>query len=369
MINNAANGTGKRLESVIGTVYEPVSGWSYAHHAFITHFCGKFRAIWSNGTCTEDDFGQRVMMAESCDGEHWENIRPVVTPEMLGNRKAILTAAGFYIHGNMLHVYYGYFSYARNALREDGGRPLADAGHENTMLGVVSTADCCAWSEPKKLGICMVANHGPQATASGRLIISGNTVFPYTDNPNGTEDYRITGIYGNAFTDTVVRDDSESIRYVSDFNGWKDRLICEGSFFQTDDCILHMMLRSNAGYLWCSESSDDGETWSVPFKTDFINDGSKFHFGRLPDGRFYCVSNARLSGDRNPLELHIAQDGENFHTYYVLRDEPYEMKSPDLRKGGLYGYPHTLIHEGYMYVIYSKRKEVIEVTKFNLEQL
>jgi len=38
-------------------------------------------------------------------------------------------------------------------------------------------------------------------------------------------------------------------------------------------------------------------------------------------------------------------------------------------KLGMYGYPHTLIRNGYLYVIYSKRKEGIEVTRVALSEL
>ena len=131
-----------------------------------------------------------------------------------------------------------------------------------------------------------------------------------------------------------------------------------------------MMLRSNTPHLWHTESRDNGETWSEPAPTGYSDDSSKFHFGRLPDGRFYGVSNTVPdSSRRNPLVLCVSEDGVNFDQHFILRDEPYEMKAEGMYKGGHYGYPHTLIHENYMYVIYSKCKETIEVTKFSLEQV
>ena len=140
-----------------------------------------------------------------------------------------------------------------------------------------------------------------------------------------------------------------------------------------DDGVLYMMLRSNTEWLWCSDSSDDGLTWSEPYATEYSDGVSKFHFGRLPDGRFYGVSNAYpdfLYGDcRKTLYICVSEDGENFNSRYIIRDEPYAKRFEGRNKDGQYGYPHTLIHEGYMYVIYSKRKENVEVTRFSLEQL
>ncbi len=363
MINNITETAGIKLNSVKSTVYAPIASWSYSHHAHITFFNGKFLAIWSNGRVNEDDLGQRVMLAESLDGEKWESIRPVITPEMLCDAKKVVSAAGFHIYNDTLYLYYGSYNY------ETDLRPADDSKHINTDLGYISTTDVINWTEPKSLGIKIIPAYGPQKTNSGRLIISGNVMFPYTDNPNGVENYNITGIYGDAFGDKEPVDDSESIRHVTKFNGWNAKLICEGSFYQTDDDVIHMLLRSNSGFLWHTESKDDGATWSSPEATNYSDDGSKFHLGRLPDGRFYCVSNAKVRSGRCPLDIYISKDGENFNKHYIIRDESYEMQFQGMHKGGAYGYPHTLIHDGYMYVIYSKCKEVIEVTKFNIRLL
>ena len=69
--------------------------------------------------------------------------------------------------------------------------------------------------------------------------------------------------------------------------------LCEGSFYQTDDSIIHMLMRATddgwKGRLWLTESKDDGMHWSIPTETAFTDNDSKFHFGRLPDKRFYYV--------------------------------------------------------------------------------
>ena len=369
MINNREASPAVKLNSQIGNVFSPVENASYSHHPSIAFFNDRFFAIWSNGTKNEDDLGQRVLIAESYDGLSWFNTRAVVTAEMLGDKDKVLTAAGFYIHGDTLNLYYGSYNYSKSSLGEGNARPKGDVSHENTSLGVISTKDCVNWSLPKDLGIAIIPNHAPQRTYSGRLIISGNVMFPYTDCENGIDGYKLSGIYGDAFKGETPRDDSESIHLVRERNGWEANLICEGSFFQTDDNTLHMMLRSNSEFLWCADSTDDGKSWSAPYKTNYTDDGSKFHFGRLPDGRFYGVSNSKIKSKRNPLDLFISSDGENFDKHYILRDEQYDMQFLGLHKGGSYGYPHTLIHDGYMYVIYSKQKEAIEVTRISLSDL
>ncbi|MBE6633635.1 MAG: hypothetical protein E7620_04735 [Ruminococcaceae bacterium] len=369
MINNTAIGEAVKLPSSIGEVWAPMEGWSYSHHAHITFFKGRFFAAWSNGRVNEDDLGQRVMLAESADGLQWEKHRPIVTPELLGDPTRVLTAAGFHTHEGRLYLYYGSYNYEQESLQDANTRPKGDTRHKNTDLGYLSTKDGDSWTPPQSLGLAVIANHGPQPTSSGRLIISGNISFPYTDDPCGASGYRMTGIYGDAFGENPPVDDSESIHHVTAHNGWDARLICEGSFYQTDDGVLHMLLRSNSGRLWVTESRNNGETWSSPTPTNYTDDGSKFHLGRLPDGRFYCVSNAKVKGGRCPLDLYLSQNGEDFNRHYVLRDEPYEIRFEGMYKGGIYGYPHSLIHNGYLYVIYSKRKEAVEVTRVELRML
>lgn len=368
MINNTCVGEPVKLKTVKNTVFMPQGedAWYYSHHQYITFWKGRFYATWSNGKETEDSPGQRIMLAVSADGLNWTDIHPVAEP---AKAATVLTSCGFYDCGDTLNLYYGSFDYKASALGEKYARPAGDCGHENTGLFVMQTSDGRRWSAPQSLGLSMVSNHAPQRTRSGRLIISGSIVFPYTDSKNGIDGYRLTGIYGNAFGGQVPVDDSESIHHATQFNGWNANLICEGSFYQTDDSVLRMLLRSNSNYLWVTESRDDGMIWSAPVRTDFSNDNSKFHCGRLPDGRFYCVCNAKTGGGRRPLDLFVSENGEDFDRHYIIRDEPYSPVKPNRFKGGCYGYPHTLIHGGNMYVIYSKGKECVELSVFDIGQL
>ncbi|MBR3751260.1 MAG: exo-alpha-sialidase [Clostridia bacterium] len=360
-----------KIDSEAILLYKARKGASYCHHASIAHFKGAFYAIWSCGRVTEDDQGQQVMLSVSENGTNWSKPRTLVSPGDIGRPRGVLTAAGLYSAGEALNAYFGYYEYAQDCIEEGATRPKNDAHHQGTTLYVMR-CDGSTWSEPLDMHIPIVPNHAPSPTHSGRLIISGNISFPYTDSPCGTKDYKISGIYGSYFDDKPYFDDSDAIWRVGEHNGWvqQGRLVCEGSFYQTDDDVIHMLLRTNTDRLWCTQSRDDGATWSTPFKTDFQTDASKFHFGRLPDGRFYAVGNFCFNGyKRDPLHLCLSSDGERFNTCYVLRDEPHTPFRTDSRKGGLYGYPHSLVHDGYLYVIYSKHKEDIEITRVRLKDI
>ena len=146
-------------------------------------------------------------------------------------------------------------------------------------------------------------------------------------------------------------------------------------FFQTDDGVLHNLLRVTGkgwkGRLWLTESKNNGDTWSVPVETSFTDNDSKFHFGVLPDKQFYYVGipDTLHHYERNPLVLAVSKDGKDFDRQYIIANSNYQLKKEGLWKGGQYGYPHTLIHDGYMYVIVSRQKEAIEILRFKLNQL
>jgi len=72
---------------------------------------------------------------------------------------------------------------------------------------------------------------------------------------------------------------------------------------------------------------------------------------------------------RNPLVLSLSEDGVRFDRHFILADETYEQQKEGLHKGGEYGYPHTLIHEGGLYIIVSRRKEAIEVIRTPIDRL
>jgi len=356
------------------TIYQPETEWTYSHHASITFWKGRFYAIWSNGRVHEDYPGQRVLIASSADFANWTEPVPLVDSRQGKHSEVILTAAGFHQHtdeqGDELIAYFGQYEYEPEALGEVirlGQR------HEDVSLWALRTRDGVTWSEAQRLDAPIVPNHGPQRTQSGRLVISGNIAFPYTDDPSGLSGWKMTGVYPESMAATIF-DDAAGFWLVKEEMGWSAGL-CEGSFYQTDDGVLHMLLRAtgsgHAGLLWVSESRDDGATWSPPVETSFTDNDTKFHLGRLPDGRFYYVGSpdAIPPKTRNPLVLALSSDGVHFDRQYILADEEYVQRREGRAKGGLYGYPHTMIHDGHLYVIISLRKEAVDVMRLPLTNL
>ncbi len=342
-----------KVQSVF--LYQPTTGWTYSHHASLTFFQGRYFATWSNGRKDEDAPGQRVLMSTSKDFTHWTEPHPLVDSLHGSNgEERVLTAAGFHQHGGTLVAYFG--NYGPNK--------------EATRLQAVTTTDGEHWSVAREMGVPVNPNHGPQRTAGGRLIIAGNISFPYSDDPAGLSGWRMTGLYPPNVAATI-KDDPTSFWEVAKKQGWNAAL-CEGSFFQTDDGVLHMLLRNTGkqhrGRLWLTESRDNGETWSGPIETDFSDTDAKFHFGRLPDGRFYYVGNP-IGGGRTPLVLSLSRDGVKFDQHFILGETHYELRQQGRWKDGEYGYPHTLVHDGFLHVIVSRQKEAVQALRVDLSDL
>jgi hypothetical protein len=354
--NNYTSETGVRhlkVERVM--IYVPDTAWMYSHHASVTHFKNKFIAIWSNGMIDEDKAGQRVVFATSKDFFHWSAPKVLASPSTYkSDTLNVLTAAGFHQFNDTLIAYYGEYSPHKT----------------NTHLRAKISVDGEHWSKSMDMHVPVNPNHGPQKTETGRLIISGNFTFPYTDDYRGLRDWKMSSLYA----DSLYKEDNPATFYApADKNNLPP--LCEGSFFQTDDKVIHMLLRVTGegwkGKLWLTESADNGEHWSLLGETNFTDNDSKFHFGRLPDRRFYYVGipDTLHHYARTPLVLSLSQDGKLFGKNYIIADEPYTLKKEGLWKGGQYGYPHTIIYKSYMYVVISRQKEAIEVIRFKLSEL
>ena len=344
-----------RLNIERAMIYSPKSAWFYNHHPAIINFKGRFIATWSDGLFGEDSPGQRVVYSVSDDFYHWSPVKVLANPAKgPGDTLNVLTAAGLYKFKDTLVAYYGQYEQHRT----------------NTQLFALYSTDGEHWSAPIDMHLPLIPNHGPEPTKSGRLIISGNFSFPYTDNPDGLSGWKMSGFYPPEF---YTQDNSATFYKPAQRSGLPP--LCEGSFFQTDDNIIHMLLRVTGkgwkGHLWITESRDNGTRWSRPVEANFTDNDSKFHFGRLPDGKFYYagIPDTLRHYERSPLVLSLSKDGKFFNLHYIIANEPYTLKHEGLYKGGQYGYPHTMIWQGYMYVIVSRQKESIEVIRFKLNQL
>ena len=339
----------------------------FCHHPALGVFKDRLYAMWSNGPDGEDEIGQRVLYEVSEDGENWSAPR-VLTEAFEGERSLnTLTAAGFYAFGGRLTAYVGAYEYENlEPFYDAHGYARIGSSCVRTALYALTSEDGEHFSAPVSMGVPLCPNYGPRRLASGRLLMTGNWAHAYTDDESGLSGWTLRGFCPDELLpERPARDDPSFFHKVSAAMGL-DGALCEGAFVQTPDGVLRMLHRSYRPILFESDSTDEGEHWSVPQKTDFPNGNAKFWLGRLPDGRYAYVGNPGPDTIRCPLVLSLSNDGLTFDTHYLIETEKTTRKFPGIYKGGMYGYPDAVVWRDALYVICSLWKEDILVRKIPL---
>lgn len=362
------------------TVFHGRPGAAYSHHHQIVMHSGILFASWSNGFVGEDNPGQHMLFATSVDqGKSWSTERELTPP--LPSPRSTYTAMGIRSYNEKLVAYYGHYAWTDLAYDENHNRIWPDVRdqpskwlHSDVYTETrISDDGGATWGPPARILKNFVPNLRPFATSSGRLIVPGNISFPHTDDPVGVKGWKSVGI---PRLPPWTVDDPEG--FLKACGSRSDRLsYCEASFFQTDNGIIHMMLRTvplahehHNGLLAVTESHDDGNTWSEPALTGYTDCSCRFHFGRLPDGRFFGLSCPDPTGGRSPLVLALSRDGVVFDEHFILgRYKPNKPRMPGNDKGGAYGYPTCDIADGTMYIVYSRAKEDIYSMRLPLRAL
>ncbi len=348
-----------RLTPRRAMLYAPMAGgeWAYSHHPYITSFKGKLYATWSNAPKDEDSRGQRIMLSVAERFDAWSTPRALVTPPAsAGGLPVVMTAAGFYEHAGELAAYFGQY----------------DIDHTHTNLGYVTTVDGETWTPPVYMNMPVNANEGPRALQSGRVMMCGNISFLTTSDPAARTGWKMTGLHLPQHPE--FEDNPGTFWGVAKNRGWSAAL-CEGSFIQTADGVVRMMLRSTGagfrGRLWSTLSSDEGLTWSDPVESEFPDNDHKFQFGRLKDGRYFYLGTPDPQPHtlRSPLILSLSSDGMVFSRHFLVADEPYVMANGGRAKFGEYGYAHAHEHGGELDIIVSRQKEAVEVLRVNISDL
>ncbi|MBQ6829735.1 MAG: exo-alpha-sialidase [Clostridia bacterium] len=357
-INNRLNGDLKRLSSVervLVSDYDPKQ--TFKHHPDITYFKGKFYVSFSSGVKDEDHPGQKMVYCVSDDFYHWSEPMDVVVPGVTPQTDSKFTEAptsiigGFTVKGDRLCFLYTVTDYHPECFREDGSFNTNHLGKATYRNYMVSSEDGIYWSKPTQ----------PDANCRNNMMLP---------SPYGM--HRWYEFYGKqaSYSDdgehwtTTRATDAQIAASVARCPGQ----LTESAGFQSPDGVVHNFIRSDCGYIWQNESYDNGETWTEFYPTNFTSASSMFKLIYLPDGRIAWIGSPYYD-TRWPLTLYVSEDGYNFNKGYILCDDVYEMKTDGWAKGGQIAYPHVMIRDEYLYVFYSKQKEVTEILRVKLTEL
>lgn len=138
-------------------------------------------------------------------------------------------------------------------------------------------------------------------------------------------------------------------------NDNKDKNIIQPTLWQ-DEKGVHMLLRSNQGVIYRSDSFNEGRSWCKAYKTDLPNNNSGIDLAKLSDGRLVLVCNpvGEDFGARTPLSLFVSDDGEKWKEIIKL-----EWEEGEKWGSGEFSYPAVISDGNTVYVTYTyKRKNV-----------
>ena len=367
-----------RLEVEHRRVFTGIAGAAFNHQAQLASDGRRVYATWSSCAVDEEEAGQQMLVSSSADGGVSWSEPSVVAPSRPGrNAPSVVVSSGLLAHEDMLVAFYGEwerYEGARNKDREAarvaaGGHHVFDVRTESRVSRDLGNT----WSEPSEVVRRQFGFMPPTRTRSGRLILPGHLTSAWTDDPTGLSGWTRSGPEG---LPADYLDDWYSRAKGAALLGLEHHFN-ESNFFQTDDGVLHMMMRNEThSRMGVSESHDDGRTWSKPRLTSFTNSVSRSHFGRLPDSRWFCVNcptpprpglPPSTRTPRTPVILAISEDGVVFDRHFVVGDDSQgEPRIAGYLKHGRYGYPFLLPLGEEALMIYSTNKEDINVARFRL---
>jgi predicted neuraminidase len=139
--------------------------------------------------------------------------------------------------------------------------------------------------------------------------------------------------------------------------------LLEPTCVQLRDGRIVMLMRAEfGGYLWRSESSDNGRTWSDAWQTDIPNPTSLANLIRLEDGRLALLHNAvgGVVGERSPrdpLSIWISDD---------------ELMSWSIRanviQGGYLAYPNPVLIDGQLHFAYDHNRRQVRFAEVTIHE-
>ncbi len=124
-----------------------------------------------------------------------------------------------------------------------------------------------------------------------------------------------------------------------------------------DHLGLHALIRSGEGWIYRSDSTDDGETWCEAYPTSLPNNNSGIDLTRLDNGILLLAHNpvGKNFGERTPLSISFSRN--NGYSWEHLCD---------LETGpGEFSYPAIVSRGRHIWLTYTNKRENIAYWEFD----
>lgn len=202
------------------------------------------------------------------------------------------------------------------------------------------------WSQPKELVKNDIGGRGPVKNKS--IVVSNGCWLAPASNEQGNRWDSFVDIskdqgstWGKSNVISLKHSEQES----------KEGVI-QPSLWESELGHIHMLLRSNKGYIYRSDSYDFGQNWCDPYATVLPNNNSGLDVTKLENGALVLAYNPTEKnwGKRTPISLSVSVD--NGDTW----SEPYNL---EYTIEGEYSYPAIIAKGNEVFLTYTwNRKRV-----------
>lgn len=341
----------------------------FSHQPFIVHFKDTLIAAWDNHIRDENGSGQRSSYRFSKDqGETWSQINELFPPL---DKEAIAPVA-----------------YIGSRTQKLSGFVTVD----DKLYALSDVADWAGTSIAQRYSV----NHGllcRRIDANGTLgdiFILGDEDFKpvkgFSSYPAGPSRLvnKIIETFETPGNELQIRfehdypDSDDNHRLGEPTNSWKlkddtwVKLYRDNGIQNPKNALEREASKSRRNY--ASFSFDNGQTWTAPTRTNFPDCCARTNAGNLPDGQIYVINNllplSTKYGGRTLLAISLSENGLVFDRVAMIRfNHPSKRDLEGRAKAEGYQYPHSVVHNNYLWVIYSVNKEDIEVSRISLKEL
>ena len=334
--------------------------WAFKHHPALGYFKGKLYAVHTRGYVGEDHPGQHMVVSTSEDFYTWSEPK-IIGPSVQGMAgETVVFPVGMFVSKDRLYMQYYIRDFAAECFDENGNFNTKSSWKGEDYCYLTWTDDGENWSEPMNI------DHGYILGAGLRKsFVSGKWLSAW-----GAQFFSSSDQYPDIFNFNENHLSNEQRADAKQRNGGKN--LTESSWYETADGVCHILIRSDTGYLWHFQTDDDGKTLTDPYPTRFSSTNSQLNFIQTSTDFIIGVGepyNSHSPWEAYPLQLWISEDGYNFNKSFILQDDRYQMQQPGYSNGCYYAYPALVIEGDYLYILYSKMKEVIEITRVKLSDL
>ncbi|CAN7248022.1 exo-alpha-sialidase [Paenibacillus sp. LjRoot153] len=237
---------------------------------------------------------------------------------------------------------------------------------------VLSDDDGATWSQPVDLVPGDIGGRGP---VKNKLIVLQDGTWLAPASIEGdvwdcfadiSHDQGVT--WSRSELVPVNHGNEEQLGTKGDMQLVRGKGLIQPTLWESKPGHVHMLMRSTAGFIYRSDSSDSGRTWSPAYRTYLPNNNSGFDLAQMDDGTLVLAYNpvGMYKGPRMPLLLSVSKDnGEYWEELAVLEAEYRSFTIPI--EPGEYSYPAVIAKGNRIYVTYTWKRERIVCWSLEVE--